>query len=290
MTNNSNSSRSAIKVSEKTISVIGTVITGDGKLSPNRKGHELVTFFNQFGRNDKYAGGFPSRWDYAEECLRSLNNSPKMRDAILTAVDRRHFLGTEWDAEKAVEHLNQFLDYDGYEIRPSGKKWVLAALTNTVEVTDLEVTNTFIAEQIQKSTAKLETGDFDGAITNSRSLVEAVLVSIEKEIGGAETKYDGNLPALYSRVQKHLNLIPGQEGLANCLRKILTGLTSVVQGLGELRNKMGDYHARQYQPARHHAHLAVNCSRTLAQFLFDTKEYQESQSGEKAKSGEPVGQ
>jgi len=116
--------------------------------------------------------------------------------------------------------------------------------------------------------------DFDGAITNARSLIEAVLSSIEADFDPTPPKYDGDLPKLYKRVQKHLKLSPGQEGLANSLRQILSGLTSIVSGLASLRNSMSDAHVIKYKPSEHHAQLAVNTAKTLCKFLFDTKEYQ----------------
>jgi len=53
-----------------------------------------------------------------------------------------------------------------------------------------------------------ESGDYDGAITNARSLVEAVLAAIEREFDSNAPDYDGDLPKLYKRVQTHSNLPP----------------------------------------------------------------------------------
>jgi hypothetical protein len=41
-----------------------------------------------------------------------------------------------------------------------------------------------------------------------------------------------------------------------------------------MRNKMSDAHAVTYRPSRHHAKLAVYAATTLADFLFETKNYQ----------------
>jgi hypothetical protein len=112
-------------------------------------------------------------------------------------------------------------------------------------------------------------------LTESQGSVnEAVLTAIEREFDSNPPEYDGNLAKLYKRVQKHLNLCPGQEGLAECLRQILSGLTSIISGLSTLRNTMSDAHVISYKPAEHHARLAVNTAKTLCHFLFETKEYQ----------------
>ena len=112
-----------MKISEQTISALGSIITGDGKLSPYRTGPQLIIFFNEFGSDDIYADGFPSRWRFAEEKLREFNDSPVMKSIMVTAFDPRHFLGTQFNIVAAVEQINQFLEFDGYELKPMGKKW-----------------------------------------------------------------------------------------------------------------------------------------------------------------------
>ena len=269
-----------MKLSEQTMSALGSVITGDGGRSPYRTGLQLVSFFNQFGSKDTYGSGFPSRWSYAEEKLREFNDTPTMKDILVSALDPRDFLAKELDINVLVEHLNQFLEFDNYELRLAGKKWSIYKLSSSpIELShpyanSVELTHIFIDEQIKKCDKKLGEGDFDGAITNARSLVEAVLSAIEKEFDPNPPEYDGNLPKLYKRVQKHLNLSPGQEDLSECLRQILSGLTSIISGLATLRNAMSDSHVISYKPLEHHAKLAVNSAKTLCDFLFETKEYQ----------------
>ena len=262
------------------MSALGSVITGDGGRSPYRTGPQLVSFFNQFGSKDTYGIGFPSRWSYAEEKLREFNDTPTMKDILVSALDPRDFLAKELDINVLVEHLNQFLEFDNYELRLAGKKWSIYKLSSSpIELShpygnSVELTHIFIDEQIKKCDKKLGEGDFDGAITNARSLVEAVLSVIEKEFDPNPPEYDGNLPKLYKRVQKHLNLSPGQEDLSECLRQILSGLTSIISGLATLRNEMSDSHVISYKPLEHHAKLAVNSAKTLCDFLFEIKEYQ----------------
>lgn len=269
-----------MKLSKQTISALGSVITGNRGHSPYRTGPQLVSFFNEFGSEDTYGRGFPSRKDYAEERLYEFNGTPTMKDILVAAFDTRDFLSQELDINVAVEYLNKFLEFDHYELRSTGKKWAVYKLGGSqVELSHpyknpVEITHIFIDEQIKKCDKKLAESDFDGAITNARSLVEAVLSAIEKEFDPNPPEYDGNLLKLYKRVQKHLHLSPGQENLAGCLRQILSGLTNIVSGLATLRNAMSDSHVISYKPLEHHARLAVNSAKTLCDFLFETKEYQ----------------
>ena len=66
-----------------------------------------------------------------------------------------------------------------------------------------DVNQVFIEEQIKKCDRKLSENDFDGAITNARSLLEAVLCDVEQEISADNPPpYAGDLVKLYKRVQK----------------------------------------------------------------------------------------
>jgi Abortive infection C-terminus len=136
------------------------------------------------------------------------------------------------------------------------------------------VNQLFIDQQIKKCDRKLAENDFDGAITNARSLLEAVLSEVEQELSPQSPEpYDGDLVKLYKRVQKLLNLEPSRTDIAEPLKQVLGGLASIVSGLAALRNKMGDAHVRSYQPAKRHAVLVVNAAKTLAAFVVETKEH-----------------
>jgi len=83
------------------------------------------------------------------------------------------------------------------------------------------------------------------------------------------------LGKLFNRVRALLNFDASRKDISDSLRQVLSGLTSIVQGLSAMRNKMSDSHGTTYKPARHHAKLAVNCAMTLADFLFESKAYQQ---------------
>ena len=205
-----------------------------------------------------------------------------MREVIARAFDSREFARANQTPELALSALNENLKYDGYELVQDGlvfKVRELAAgkvkLETTAQVGD-KISQLLIDENIRKCEEKLSEGDFSGAITNARSLAEAVLVGIERDLDPAAGEYDGDLVKLYRRVQKLLNLEPERKDIGDSLRQILSGLTSIVTGLAAMRNKMSDAHASSYRPSRHHAKLAVYAATTLTDFLFETKNYQRS--------------
>lgn len=71
-----------------------------------------------------------------------------------------------------------------------------------------------------------------------------------------------------------LSLDPSKKDLSDTLKQILTGLNSLVSGIGGISNKMADRHARSYKPFKHHAKLAINVAFTFCEFLLDSYEYQ----------------
>lgn len=288
-----------MKISNRTISALQKLITGDpvadgaSPLVPYRGGPKLVQFFNDFGFDDVYDGsGFPPRWTFVESKLRSLNGTPRLKEVILAALHPGEFIATEFQHCDAVDYLNQFLGTDGFKVVVAGNNLQLTGNAEPAVVmeADLDQTpqalNDFIGEQLLKCDAKLKAEDYDGAITNARSLVEAVLLQIENRLVEDPMSYDGKLPKLNNRVSKLLNLDPSRKDISESLRQVLSGLTSVVNGIAPLRNTLSDSHAQSYRPQRHHAKLAVNSAKTLSDFLFDTFEYQKAKGFIKEVPGE----
>lgn len=273
-------SRDDLKLSERSVSALAKIVTGDSQISPYKSGPTLVRLFNEFGANDVYGQGFPARWSYAEEKIRLLNGTSGLPALVRSVLDPRDWLEFEKPREQAVVYLNDYFKHDGFELVRDGDFYTLRSLRGGAVTFDFpsqtsrEVNQLFIDEQVKKCDRKLSDNDFDGAITNARSLLEAVLCDVEHELSSeSPPPYDGDLGRLYKRVQKLLNLEPNRSDIAEPLRQVLGGLASIVAGLAGLRNKMGDAHVRSYQPAKRHAVLVVNAAKTLAAFVVATKEH-----------------
>lgn len=266
-----------MKISERTISFLAKIITGDNEISFYRSGPQLVDFFNELGFNDVYGQGFPSRWFYTEENIRELNGTKDLYELFELLLDPRNYIEDQDMLEDVVSNMNKYLKYDGYEIIQVGDFYKVKNLTSgTIETSSKieRLSHEFINEQVKKCDNKLLAGDYDGAITNSRSLVEAVFVEIEKKLESSPPEYDGDLNKLYRRIKKLLNLEPNRKDIDDSLKQVLGGLNSIIVGLGGIRNKMSDSHVRTYKPYRHHSLLVVNSAKTIVNFILDTYEYQ----------------
>ena len=116
-----------------------------------------------------------------------------------------------------------------------------------------------------------------GAIASSYTLTEHLLKLILREAGIAFNENEGDIRSLYKLVREPLNLNPGTEGIAAPLKPILDGLQKLVSGLFEVSNKASDRHAQRYNPAAHHAKVAVNAAFALCEFLVASRDYQRTQ-------------
>jgi hypothetical protein len=139
-----------------------------------------------------------------------------------------------------------------------------------------EVLKRFNAESVQIVWTKAldrRQSDPEGAITAARTLLETICKHILDE-KGIEYTNKTDLPQLYHLVSVELSLSPSQY-TEDVFRQILGGCSSIVNGLGTLRNRLGDAHGqgkKPVRPAARHAELAVNLAGSVALFLVETWE------------------
>jgi Abortive infection C-terminus len=132
------------------------------------------------------------------------------------------------------------------------------------------------AESVREAwTRALERRDNDpeAAVTAARALLEATCKTILDD--RAEVYNEGDdLPVLYKRVQKVLQLSPAEQ-TEERFRAILGACTTIVKELGSVRNRHSDAHASgrtRYRLAARHASLAVNLAGSMGLFLIETHE------------------
>jgi hypothetical protein len=116
------------------------------------------------------------------------------------------------------------------------------------------------------------TTDPEGAITSARTLLETVCKHILDARGVTYDPSSIELHELYGLVAKELRLSPSQH-TESIFKQILGGCSAIVNGLGTMRNKLGDAHGRgslSVRPATRHAELAVNLAGAVSLFLVST--------------------
>jgi hypothetical protein len=220
-------------------------------------------------------GSFPNEREFAELRQEVVNN-----DRVKDLLPR--FLRTSRSLDQFWGYIGQ--KYGKYAERRNhiweGFAEVLEALENNYTspadsgVTDaLERFDSESVHQLWSKALERRQNDPEGAITLARTLLESVCKQIIEEQGVA-IKGNPDLPKLYSSAATALNIAPSQHS-EKLFKRILGGCTSVVEGLGALRNELSDAHGKgkmSVKPAPRHAELAVNLAGSMATFLIATHE------------------
>ena len=177
---------------------------------------------------------------------------------------------------QAVAAVNELLLYDGYELILIGNLYKIRdrAIIAVKSVSAVNIDQDFSREQIAKCDKKLAEGDFNGAITNARSLIEAVFIEIIEKLENTQIKNDGSIENLWKRVKGLMKLDVEKDIYPDFVIQILSGIDTSVKGLAGLSNNAGDRHANKFKTRKHHGRLAVNLSITISDFLFESLEYQ----------------
>lgn len=122
----------------------------------------------------------------------------------------------------------------------------------------------------KKALARLP-DDPEGAITAGKTLIESACKHI-LDINKIEYSNKTDFKGLYKLVADSLNMSPEQHS-EQIFKQILSGCSSVVNGLGALRNKYSDAHGQgmnNIRPSARHARLVVNLAGTMTLFLIET--------------------
>ncbi len=147
----------------------------------------------------------------------------------------------------------------------------------TVSAALQRLDSTFILQTWEKAMDRCE-DDPQGAFTAMRTLLESVCKHLLDMLSITYGEHD-DLPRLYFLLAQALQIAPNQQS-DPALRQIFGGCNSVVNGLGALRNQLGDAHGQGKTgmvPASYHAKFAVNLAGAAVLFLVQAWEaYQET--------------
>lgn len=191
------------------------------------------------------------------------------------------------EIDRLKQTYNLFLKEDGYEIvsrAQMGGRAVFTArkiqLAGSVSVDALRgklkgTDSAYVMGQITRMESAVD-NDPDLAIGTSKELIETVCKTILEERGKAVAG-SPDLPKLVKATAKELQLtpadIPDKAKAADSIKKLLSNLATITNGVAELRNSYGTGHgkiAKAKGLGPRHARLAVGAASTLAVFLYET--------------------
>lgn len=287
------------KFSLSIISALVDVITGGAgnanqqPIGIYRSGPKIEHFFFNCGLDMQI--GSSSRVPATIEFLRKIARQPDGKgDTDITRIiekvsDPREYLNEPEKATAVREHLNQVLAADGLVVViVDGKATITErrASNGIIEPFIAKVTKIdfdTVQTEIARALVSLD-DDPEDAVTAACSLIEAVCRSIivELELPFPQKK---NIDSLTRAIQEPLGLSPGRsdfpEEIEEDIRKTLSGLISVVKGIGALRTHGGDAHGREKGFRRidaRIARLAVSAASSISLFIIETWERKEHRS------------
>ena len=191
------------------------------------------------------------------------------------------------ECERLCQLYNDYLKNDGYQIvektRISGKPVFIGRFIgtsvapgiNSAKETLSGIDVAYVSQQITRMETAVNQ-DPELAIGTAKELVETCCKSILNECKVAFSNND-DLPKLVKSTVQQLQLtpadIPDVAKASDTIKRLLSNLASITQGVAELRNHYGTGHGKLgankgLQPR--HAKLAVGAASTLAVFLTET--------------------
>jgi len=227
-------------------------------------------------------------WIFTDERFNLLRGDDETFLRFLCEMIHPVVRSDQQETERLRQLFNKFLAADGYEIIErskisgypvySGRRKVEGVPLAVNLAKQQEVLN---AEYLSRQMNRIEAAiphDPDLAIGTSKELVETCCKTILQERGVAFD--DGwELTKLVKETYKQLKLtpdgIPETAKAAEIIKRLLSNLATVSQGLAELRNHYGTGHGKSAKSkglTPRHAKLAANAATTLATFLFETHE------------------
>ena len=276
-------------LSPQTIDALVDIISGGSGMGGGpppigiyRSGPQIERFMRGCNVDFRVNG---SRVPSLTTCLLEMNRGfePErgLTKIIEAAADPRDFTHEPERHVAVLDHLNRALRFDGFELQQQGGRMrlieagknvpVLAELAGLSEVIDFDT----VSRDLDRALASSQT-DPEDAVTAACSTVESVCRSILIELGQPlPAKKD--VQGLYNAVKQPLGLSPDRSDIdpliANDVRQILSGLATVIGGVGALRTHGGDAHGREKGYARIDARIArlsIHAASTAALFLIET--------------------
>lgn len=191
------------------------------------------------------------------------------------------------EAERMAQLFNTYLKNDGFALvektRLSGRPVFIGRFVGTMSTPGLSVAKDvlsgtdpgYVTQQITRMESAV-LSDPGLAIGTAKELVETCCKTILTERGVVFSR-TADIPELVKLTSKELELtpadIPDQARASDTIKRLLSNLGTITQGVSELRNHYGTGHGKAagtHGLQSRHAKLAVGAASTLAVFLVET--------------------
>lgn len=254
---------------------------------PYLSGPTIVGISQMFGLDVSYGwnGGAQSRWAYLNDLIDHCIKTNKMNELLSYLFSKQQFEeklrgNSSEEIEELYEHIisvvhdqiNGVLYFGGNKLVVANKKYHVIPIDSAIEIeapTVKSIDREYIKGLSERAMQDVVDGNYDSAITKSRTLLEEVFCYvIEKK--GEEPSDSGDIGKLYNQVKQLYNMHQ-DKNVDKRINMLLSGFEKIVTSIAQMRNEGSDSHgvgARRINIAEHHARLYVNSAMTMADFIL----------------------
>lgn len=255
---------------------------------PYLSGPELCEISNTFGLPVTYAwsGGAQSRWAYLDDLLVHCIENNKVSDLLGFLFSKGQFVDKlKGHSAKTIdnaftqivntiiEQINGVLYFGGNELVITGKYFLVRSINSSISV-EAPAVNRIDREYIksisERAMQDVINGNYDSAITKSRTLLEEVFCYVI-ERKNVEPSDSGDIKKLYNQVKQLYNMHQDKD-VDKRINMLLSGLEKILSAIAEMRNEGSDSHgvgARRINISEHHTRLFVNSAMTMGDFILE---------------------
>ncbi len=254
---------------------------------PYLSGPTLCEISNKFGLPITYGwnGGAQSRWAYLDDLMAHCIQNKRESDLLSFLFSKGQFVEklrgqTPGNIEYAYSYIvnavigqiNGALYFGGNELVQIGSVFVIRKIGTTVTVAVPSVKTIdrrYITDISERAMKDVIDGNYDSAITKSRTLLEEVFCYVIEKKGETPSE-SGDIGKLYNQVKQLYNMHQSKD-MDKRINGLLSGLEKILSAIAEMRNKVSDSHgvgAKRINISDHHARLFVNSAMTMADFVL----------------------
>lgn len=232
---------------------------------------------------EKGAPGEPPLGNKVDKCsawLKRCNNDPgvdvlSVLGGVLEnfmEVDPSDFSIYAQDLKANRHRVLLILSKYGLSYHPGGKIYSNSASSPLKTLHDLLKCRDVpgISVELDRALNTVES-DPPSTITAACAAVEALCKTyIEEE--GLTFPTDKSMKPLWKLISNHIGFDPSKQADED-IRRVLSGITSIVDGIGALRTHVGSAHGhgnKHYKVEPRHARLAMNAATTIVTFVIET--------------------
>lgn len=258
---------------------------------PYLSGADLCALSTLFGLPVTYSwnGGALSRWRYLDNLLEYCIKNNKCSRLLAHMFSLQQFnkmlsghtaneinIAHKKIVSTVIENINGILLFSGTELTVNRERFVVQPIDNKIEIvapTIKTIDREYIKSIYARAARDIEQKDFDSAITKSRTLLEETFCYvIEKK--NEKPLENGDIRKLYKQVTTLYNMHT-DTNVDIRINTLLSGLSSIVKSIAEMRNKDSDAHgvgAKRVTIDAHHASLALNAAVAMADFILSVEQ------------------